>query len=296
MTETPSREAWERGSIEYFRREWTKQKDDSEHVYPRSNPSTQWDAFELPKAEFVRSLLANAVPAGGRVLEYGCGAAGILIYLANHGYRGVALDASPEALAIARANDRAEADSGRGTDLSFVVANALTMPFPDGSFECVISNGLLEHFAPEVVPELLSEVVRVLGPGGLFIADIVHRRASTRQVAKPINFAVSYLAQIARGRGFGMIKLWRAVSTPMYENAFDRTEWHRALTAAGLEGVTVRSFRWPPPLTLPRRLDRWYGKALLRFRILRWTVAPQPHNMPLGWVYMAVGRKPGEAP
>jgi hypothetical protein len=43
-------------------------------------------------------------------------------------------------------------------------------------------------------------------------------------------------------------------------------------------------------------LDRWYGKALLRFRILRWTVAPQPHNMPLGWVYMAVGRKPGEAP
>lgn len=287
--------AWQRGSVDYFRDEWIKQQPQTSFIFPRAEPRGQWDAFEHLKAEAFLERVRAAVPEGGRVLEYGCGAAGILIFLSNQGYRGTGLDATAQALRIARRNDAIEGDAGRPGPSGFVQANALAMPFADGAFDCVVSNGLLEHFAPEVVPPLLGEIIRVLRPGGLFLADIAHRRASTRQAAKPLNFAVSYAAQVARRQGIAAAPLWRAVSAPMYENAFDRHDWAGALTAAGLEGVDVHGFRLPPPLSLPATLDRAYGRMMLRARPLRWAAALHRYHVPLTWLYVAAGRKPGVA-
>lgn len=289
LTKSPS---WKSGSVEHFRGEWIRQQTASSFIYPRQQPRTQWDAFEYLKANVILQMVQKAVPQGGRILEYGCGAAGILIFLTNHGYKGVALDATREALTIARMNDTAEGAASRNSRTAFVGANALSMPFPDATFDCVVSNGLLEHFSPEIVPVLLAEINRVLKPGGLFVADIAHSRFSTRQIAKLYNFAISYSAQIIRRRGFGFSKIWRLLSTPMYENDFDRRDWHRALVRAGLLNVDVRGFRLVPPLSLPHFLDTWYGRAVARTRPLRWAASVQSHDVPFGWVYLTSGIKP----
>jgi 2-polyprenyl-3-methyl-5-hydroxy-6-metoxy-1,4-benzoquinol methylase len=52
------------------------------------------------------------------------------------------------------------------TNLSFTAANALAMPFADASFDAVVSFETIEHLE---APLFLSEVRRVLMPGGLFI-------------------------------------------------------------------------------------------------------------------------------
>jgi SAM-dependent methyltransferase len=56
-----------------------------------------------------------------------------------------------------------------GKDARFVRANAASLPFADGTFDAIISNHSLEHFAD--LPGALCEIGRVIRPGGsLFVA------------------------------------------------------------------------------------------------------------------------------
>ena len=150
-------------------------------------------------------LVRRTVPHGGSILEHGCAAVGILIYLSNHGFRRVAFDVTREALRRAMANERAEGNLSRECDLTFVQASALALPFLSDTFDCAMSDGLLEHFAPDVVPLLLGEMVRVLKSNGLLVADIAHRRGSTRQLVKLLTLLASYLAQVVRYKSFEVL-------------------------------------------------------------------------------------------
>ena len=55
--------------------------------------------------------------------------------------------------------------------MGFACADARILPFKNASFEVVLSGGLLEHF-PDPLP-VLTEMVRILRPGGIFYADVV---------------------------------------------------------------------------------------------------------------------------
>jgi len=102
----------------------------------------------------------------GRVLEVGCGRGSISSYFAQHGYRCHLLDASGEILRVA---GRIFEANGHGAVR--VQADAYRLPYADGSFDAVVSIGLMEHF--EDVRGLLAEQVRVLAPGGRLLAYIV---------------------------------------------------------------------------------------------------------------------------
>lgn len=87
-------------------------------------------------------------------------------YFADAGYECTLLDASD--VVIDRAKDafkRCELNA------SFDVGDARALPYADSSFDAVFSIGLLEHF--EHVDDVLSEMVRILAPGGMFFGYIV---------------------------------------------------------------------------------------------------------------------------
>ena len=67
-----------------------------------------------------------------------------------------------------------------GLPANYVLGSTMDLPFPDGSFDCVVSNGSLHEWeTPRLV---FDEIWRVLRPGGRFcITDLAagHRRVET---------------------------------------------------------------------------------------------------------------------
>jgi ubiquinone/menaquinone biosynthesis C-methylase UbiE len=115
-----------------------------------------------------RRLLAHArIALRMRVLDIGCGTGNLTLLARREGGRVTALDPDPEALA------RAAAKAARaGLDVQFDQGFAERLPYPDASFDRVLSAFMYHHVRPPARAAMLNEIRRVLRPGGaLFLAD-----------------------------------------------------------------------------------------------------------------------------
>jgi len=109
----------------------------------------------------IAANVAATVPAGARVLEVGCGPGHLSTRLARHGLDVTGLDLDPAMIDRARANaDRAGGEQWRP---SFVVGDVAALPFPDASFDVVVSTLSMHHWADPTAG--LAEIGRVLRPG-----------------------------------------------------------------------------------------------------------------------------------
>lgn len=83
--------------------------------------------------------IAALVRKGERVLDAGCGDGTLAIMLAEKGAIVTACDISPLNVATAKACMQ------KKTHITFLTADAEHLPFPDDSFDCVVSSHVLEH-------------------------------------------------------------------------------------------------------------------------------------------------------
>ena len=114
-----------------------------------------------------------------RVLDFGCGAGRLSQALAEHADEVVGLDVSPPMLETARALDRSD---GR---CSFVLGEDPDLrAFPDGSFDLVYTERVLQHLPRPVLENYLAEFVRVLRPGG-----VAYLHCTTRPMWTPRGMA-----------------------------------------------------------------------------------------------------------
>ena len=106
-------------------------------------------------------FLRDRLPAGGDILEIGCGEGSNMEVLAAPARRFVGCDLSALALRLAR-----DSSPSGGTN-RFVRGEGEALPFADGTFGAVMGISLLEHLPhPETV---IAEMARVLAPGGTLL-------------------------------------------------------------------------------------------------------------------------------
>ena len=112
-----------------------------------------------------REVLADGPVRGKLVLEVGAGSGRDTLDLVREGATGIVLDYSPASLAIVQRLAREQ-----GLPVHLVRADALRMPFRDGSIDVTHHQGLLEHFRDPM--PLLRENVRVAKHGGRVVVDV----------------------------------------------------------------------------------------------------------------------------
>ncbi|BBY74972.1 hypothetical protein MPRF_18710 [Mycolicibacterium parafortuitum] len=177
-------------------------------------PAAGHDAF-LPAYDLlVRALGAHRVydelieqaDLAGEVLEIGCGTGNVTLRAvrAAPAARITVVDPDPRALGRARR----KVGAGR---VRFEAGYAQRLPFPDASFDRVVSSLMLHHLDEDVKAGALAEARRVLKPGGiLHIADV--RGADLPRAVTAAGFETAVLGH-RRLRVFGAVTFLRAVRT-----------------------------------------------------------------------------------
>lgn len=149
---------------------------------------------------------------GKRVLEIGFGLGSDLLSWAEGGAEVHGIDITQEHLRLATRNF---ALHGRQARLQ--LADAAHIPYPDGHFDIVYSNGVLHHTRD--IEACLAEVRRVLKPGGRLLMSVYRRHS------------VFHYATLLAAEGIARGKLWRLG----YDGLLATIE-------RGADGVTIKPY------------------------------------------------------
>ncbi|KFZ36706.1 methyltransferase type 11 [Shewanella mangrovi] len=141
------------------------------------HPMRHWVQSKIEQPLLLR-LFDNNLPAFEQALEIGCGY-GQGIQLLRNGFgaaKVVAVDLDEEMLAYS-------AERHAGADwLTLLQADATRLPFDDQQFDLVCDFAVFHH-----VPDwqaAVSEVFRVLKPGGAFVIEELYRAAICNPLSK----------------------------------------------------------------------------------------------------------------
>ncbi len=188
----------------------------------------------------------------GTIIDLGAGTGRLAITLAQHGYRPIAVDLSPEMLKVLR-----EKSAAFGLDIPCVSANLVELGmFADQSFDhaaCLFSTlGLI--VGADSRRRFLAHVLRLLRPGGIFVLH-VHNRWFNVWTAQGRRLLLGDLLHGASGdyempahQGVGSLTM----------HLFTRREIGKLLRSVGFEIVEVR----PLSLNADGRLRApwWLGR------------------------------------
>ena len=106
-----------------------------------------------------------------RVLDAGCGDGRNLHYLLGAGFECFGIDSDPTAVELAR--QRAVRLAPAAPVSNFIEGDIERLPWADGAMDAVICSAVL-HFANDEAhfARMMTEMWRVLAPGGLFVARL----------------------------------------------------------------------------------------------------------------------------
>jgi ubiquinone/menaquinone biosynthesis C-methylase UbiE len=119
-----------------------------------------------------------------RILDVGSGTGtmAVMIKQAHPAAQVVGLDGDPQILAIARSKARELA-----IDIQFDQGMSFELPYPDRSFDVVLTSMMLHHLSRDDKQRTAREMYRVLQTGGqLFGADFVEPRSTIGQAIRPL--------------------------------------------------------------------------------------------------------------
>jgi SAM-dependent methyltransferase len=149
-------------------------KTDTAHLAWNSRWATEdgradWLTPDMDVVELSEALLAGGKTK--RVLDLGCGVGRHALHFARLGFETFAIDMADAGLSEVRSS---AADAG--LKITTEAAPMTALPFPDGHFDYVLSFNVIYHGDPSIVQQAVSEIRRVLKPGGTYQGTMLSKR------------------------------------------------------------------------------------------------------------------------
>jgi len=239
--------------------------------------------FLTAKSDFVHEMVRwgglAQLPSGTTVLDVGCGIGGSSRILArDYGFAVTAITISPQQV------KRAQELTPPELDVQFQVDDAMSLSFPDASFDVVWSIEAGPHMPDKAI--FARELMRVVKPGGVLVVADWNQR-DDRQ--KPLNFwerpvmrqlldqwshpafaSIEGFAELLEATGFveGEVTTadWTEQTLPSWlDSIWQGIARPSGLVRFGLSGF-VKSLREVPTLLLMRLA---FGTGLCRFGMFR---------------------------
>jgi len=227
-----------------------------------------WSDYHAYRHEMRYDLVAEAVrrhvPAGGTIVDIGCGAALVADRLADLsvGYLGVEYGGHQLKFAV----DKSREGGATAIRRWFAQGDAERLPVATASVDVVVMSEVIEHL---LRPELaVWEIARVLRPGGVFV--MTTNNASEMPMRSPVSDPLSWLEKALGFHRDGLISdrpwVWpEPVGTAQLPDGSEQAiflphTWHkqaetrRMFAAAGLETLAASTFEFPPPQS---KTSRW---------------------------------------
>ena len=169
----------------------------------------------LGHARRLRSMTVDQalLKSGENVLDVGCGTGGVTLPAKKLvGMTGsvAGIDPSPQMIAIARR--KAHRD---GLQIDFRVGVIESLPFSDVTFDAVTSSLMMHHLPDHLQVKGLSEIWRVLKPGGrILIADMLRPSGShLKQIfsmvlhhGHAVSFGIQDMHKLIEAAGFEQVE------------------------------------------------------------------------------------------
>jgi len=237
---------------------------------------------EYARGYYVLRTLAKYAPqykaAGSRVLDVGCGDAGVLIAFAEQGAQTAGIE--PSGKSFDRARIRAQ-EHGVSVDLRVGTAEAL--PFEAASFDLVILDNVLEHVTDR--EQTLREIHRVLKPNGLLYM-VIPKPLALYSLWNDPHYDLAGLVLMPRRMQIWYFEKIRGGGEGTYDVGIIPTRWRvkKLLRGAGFETIVSPRELWVNYLRdrisvpeevrpgLKRRLSAWLSRRDWPFTnpVLRW--------------------------
>ncbi len=256
------------------------------HDWEADTYDNKWSiSFDERCITYARDRFVNVAGEQGwpydTALELGCGTGFFLLNLKLAGVldEGHVTDLSPGMVEVAKRNG-----ANLGFDLEGRVADAETLPYPDDTFDLVIGHAVLHH-----IPDLeqaMSEVLRVLKPGGRFVfageptakGDFLARKLS--QITWKAAKRITHLPGLRDKYALGQVELDASSRAAVLEavvdiHTFDPEQLRRLCVRAG--AIDVR--------TVTEELtSSWFGWPIRTVE-----AAVKPGSLGMKWAYFAYG-------
>lgn len=219
--------------------------------------------------------------SGAAALDVGCGAGQMTAELARAGFSPTGTDSSP---GMVRSATQLVAEQGLAARVAVRQADVHRLPFGDGEFALVVALGLLPWLHDPSAA--VTELARVLAPGGWIIVTADNRRRLNRLVEPRENPLLSPLRPVKR-------TLWReprdgTEDAPAYRHLPGEVD--EMLARAGI-AVARRATVGYGPFTVMGRPLLPDGVATRLHEGLERAAVDRPRLRGGGWHYVVAGVK-----
>jgi ubiquinone/menaquinone biosynthesis C-methylase UbiE len=157
----------------------------------------------------LRAITLAHVQLGEQALDVGCGTGTLALEVARRvGRTGRVVGIDPSAEQITRATTKAARRYGPHASIEFQIGVIEHLPFPDQTFDVVISTLMMHHLPAGLKRQGLTEILRVLKPGGrLVMADFTRKQDRQGRAARfhAGGSNVHELAALVKDAGFSQV-------------------------------------------------------------------------------------------